>query len=40
VNVPLPRFPGGESLQFWWLCGISLLVIVVMLVFFRRKRWI
>jgi magnesium transporter len=40
INVPLPRFPGGDPLQFWWLCGISVVVIIVMLVLFRRKRWI
>jgi Mg2+ and Co2+ transporter CorA len=40
MNVPLPPFPGGDSLQFWWLCGISVVVIVVMLALFRRKRWI
>jgi len=40
MNVPLPHFPGSDALQFWWLCGISLVVIVVMLALFRRKRWI
>jgi magnesium transporter len=40
MNVPLPRFPGSDALQFWWLCGISLVVIVIMLALFRRKRWI
>ena len=40
MNVRLPQFPGGENAQFWWLCAISLGVIVVMLVLFRRRRWI
>jgi magnesium transporter len=40
VNVMLPQFPGGPSTQFWWLCGFSGVVIVVMLALFRRKRWI
>jgi magnesium transporter len=40
MNVSLPRFPGGDAVQFWWLCGISVVVIVVMLAAFRRKRWI
>jgi magnesium transporter len=40
MNVPLPRFPGSDAAQFWWLAAISLAVIVVMLGFFRRKRWI
>jgi magnesium transporter len=40
MNVRLPIFPGGEGGQFWWLCGISVGVIVSMLALFRRKRWI
>ncbi len=40
MNVPLPQFPGGEHLQFWWLFGISVTIAVGMLVMFRRKRWI
>jgi len=40
MNVPLPHFPGGERLQFWWIFGIMLVTIVVMLAMFRRKRWI
>jgi magnesium transporter len=40
MNVPLPAFPGGERAQFWWLMAISLAVIVAMLAYFRRRRWI
>lgn len=40
VNVPLPRFPGGDAAQFWWLCGLTVAMIVGMLAAFRRKRWI
>ena len=40
MNVRLPRFPGGDGLQFWWLSGISVAVIVLMLAWFRRRRWI
>jgi magnesium transporter len=40
MNVPLPQFPGGERLQFWWLFGIMLAIAVGMLAMFRRKRWI
>jgi len=40
MNVPLPRFPGGEPAQFWWLAGISAAVAAGMLIMFRRKRWI
>jgi Mg2+ and Co2+ transporter CorA len=40
MNVPLPRFPGGERAQFWWLFWISIAIAVAMLAMFRRKRWI
>ena len=25
VNVPLPRFPGGDPAQFWWLAGLTVV---------------
>src|SRR5204863_7220554 len=40
MNVPLPLFPGGERVQFWWVTGIMVLISGVMLLLFRRKRWI
>jgi magnesium transporter len=40
MNIPLPRFPGGDGAQFWWLFAIMMAVIVAMLALFRRKRWI
>jgi magnesium transporter len=40
MNVPLPAFPGGEDLQFWWIAGIMLVISASMLVLFRHKRWI
>jgi magnesium transporter len=40
MNVSLPHFPGGDSAQFWWLVGLSIAVIVIMLSVFRRQRWI
>ena len=40
MNVPLPAFPGGAYTQFWWVTGIMAMIIGVMLVVFRRKRWI
>lgn len=40
MNVTLPRFPGGDRAQFWWVYGLMVVVIVVMLAAFRRKRWI
>lgn len=40
MNIPLPRFLGSESAQFWWLFGIMIAVAVGMLLVFRRRRWI
>ena len=40
MNIGLPHFPGGDSMQFWWLFGIMIAVIVFMLGLFRRKHWI
>jgi magnesium transporter len=40
MNVQLPRFPGDDAAQFWWLVGIMLAIVVLMLTFFRRKNWI
>jgi magnesium transporter len=39
MNVPLPHFPGGESVQFWWVAGIMAAVATGMLAVFRRNRW-
>jgi magnesium transporter len=40
MNVDLPHLPGGDRAQFWWIAGMMLAISVVMLAFFRRKRWI
>lgn len=40
VNVPLPRFPGGDAAQFWWLVALTVAMIVTMLGLFRRRNWI
>jgi magnesium transporter len=40
MNVALPRFPGGDSAQFWWIFGVMVAMVVMMLAIFRRKRWI
>ena len=40
MNVHLPEFPGGDGAQFWWLAGIMLAVIGVMVALFRRNRWL
>jgi magnesium transporter len=40
MNVPLPHFPGGEGVQFWWVVAIMGSLSGVMLWLFRRKGWI
>jgi magnesium transporter len=40
MNIPLPHFPGGEEVQFWWVSGIMVALIAAMLAFFRRNKWI
>ena len=40
MNVPLPMFPGGETVQFWWVGGDDGGIAVVMLLLFRLNRWI
>jgi magnesium transporter len=40
MNVVLPHFPGGESMQFWWTFGIMAVVVAIMLAIFRRRHWI
>jgi magnesium transporter len=40
MNIPLPRFPGSDAVQFWWLSGLMAGVVGAMLAMFRVKRWI
>jgi len=40
MNVPLPAFPGGEAVQFWWVAGCMAAMSAVMLALFRRNDWI
>lgn len=40
MNVTLPRFPGSGLVQFWWVFLLMLAISGVMLMFFRRRRWI
>jgi magnesium transporter len=40
MNVPLPVFPGGESLQFWWVAGCMTAISGVMLAMFRHNGWL
>ena len=40
MNIPLPHFPGGEAVQFWWIAGFMLLLSAGMLIMFRIRNWI
>jgi magnesium transporter len=40
MNIDLPRFPGGNAAQFWWIVGMMLAMTLTMLALFRRKGWI
>ena len=40
MNIELPRLPGGDPIQFWWVFLFMLVISGAMLVLFRRKRWI
>jgi magnesium transporter len=40
MNIPLPHFPGGPEVQFWWVTGIMIALIAAMLTVFRRNKWI
>jgi magnesium transporter len=40
MNVHLPMFPGSDVAQFWWVMGIIVAIVVLMLAFFRGRRWI
>jgi magnesium transporter len=39
MNVPLPNFPGGEGLQFWWVLGLMSTASIAMFVGVRRSGW-
>ena len=40
MNIDLPRFPGGDAAQFWWIAGVMLVIVGTMLAMFRRRHWI
>jgi magnesium transporter len=40
MNTRLPRFPGTDAAQFWWLAGIGAVMVVGMLAAFRRRDWL
>jgi magnesium transporter len=40
MNVTLPVLPGGHGAQFWWVMGGMAVSTVLMLWFFRSRRWL
>jgi magnesium transporter len=40
MNVDLPRLPGGDVAQFWWVTGLMAVICIGMLWFFRRLKWL
>ena len=40
MNIPLPRFPGSDEVQFWWIGGLMAVIAAAMLAMFRRRGWI
>ena len=40
MNIPLPQFPGGQDVQFWWIGGIMAVITGGMLLLFRSRNWI
>jgi magnesium transporter len=40
MNVELPRFPGGDAGQFWWVTGIMVTLAAAMVAWFSRSGWL
>jgi len=40
MNITLPHFPGGDSVQFLWIGGIMAVISLAMMALFRRNKWI
>lgn len=40
MNIDLPRLPGGDAAQFWWVVGMMGAVAGAMLFLFRRLKWL
>jgi len=39
MNIALPRFPGGDAVQFLWVGAVMLGISLSMLALFRLNRW-
>jgi Mg2+ and Co2+ transporter CorA len=40
MNVDLPRFPGSDAMQFWWITGVIFSISGLMLWAFRKMDWL
>jgi magnesium transporter len=40
MNVELPRFPGGDTAQFWWILGSMSAITAVLYALFKRRDWL
>ncbi len=40
MNVALPTFPGGETMQFWWITGAMATITAGIYYLFRRRDWL
>jgi magnesium transporter len=40
MNVDLPHMPGGPAAQFWWVTGLMIVLGVMMLGYFKHRRWV
>jgi magnesium transporter len=40
MNIPLPRFPGGDDVQFWWVGASMAAISAAMLAIFRHRGWL
>jgi magnesium transporter len=40
MNVELPRFPGGDATQFWWISGIMAVMTIAVYGMFKHQDWL
>lgn len=40
MNIGLPRFPGGDAAQFWWVAAVMIVASAGMLWVFRKMEWL